>query len=171
MKRASYFCLLLALLPLASSPAVGQPTGDASDEIHVWGHGGPAMTTLGPGVSGGVAVEFNRHVLSLRGLSTEMALGTETWETALLYGRATATEHVFLSAGTGVAVVGGTGYPRLFGGGQGQAFDPMIGFPIEGQVAWTPTGVLSLGLYAFANVNTAQPLGGLGLILRLGSLH
>jgi hypothetical protein len=89
----------------------------------------------------------------------------------VLYGRATTTEHLFLSAGTGVSVVGGTGYPRLFGGGRGTAFDPMIGFPLEGQVAWTPTGAVSLGLYAFANVNTAQPLGGLGLTLRLGDLR
>jgi hypothetical protein len=47
----------------------------------------------------------------------------------------------------------------------------MIGFPLEGQVAWTPSRFMSIGLYALANVNTAQPLGGVGLNLRLGALR
>jgi hypothetical protein len=62
-------------------------------------------------------------------------------------------------------------YSRLFGGGEAEEFDPMIGFPLEGQLAWTPTGVASVGLHAFANVNTAHPIGGLGLFIRLGSLR
>ena len=170
MRSASVSFLLLGLLLLPAS-ALGQPAEGAGAETNVWGHGGPAVTTLGLGLSGGLAVEFDQHVLSLRGVSTDRSPGAETWEAAVLYGRATTTEHLFLSAGTGVSVVGGTGYPRLFGGGRGKAFDPMIGFPLEGQVAWTPTGAVSLGLYAFANVNTAQPLGGLGLTLRLGDLR
>ncbi|MFO8099460.1 MAG: hypothetical protein R6T83_07555 [Salinibacter sp.] len=156
-------------MPLPS--ALAQPADAPDPETQVWVHGGPAVTTLGPGLSGGVAVAYNRHVMSLRGVSTDLSPGRETWEAAGLYGRAITMGSVVLSAGTGVSVVGGTGYPRLFGGGPGASFDPMIGFPIEGHLAWTPTGVLSLGLYAFANVNTAQPLGGLGLTLRLGDLR
>lgn len=171
MQHTSCSCLLLGLLLLPLASALGQPTEPTSTGTNVWIYGGPAVTTLGAGASGGVAVEFNQHVLSLRGISTDLALGAETWEAAFLYGRATATEAFFLSAGTGISVVGGTGYPRLFGGGRGEAFDPMIGFPVEGQVAWTPVGALSLGLHAFANVNTAQPFGGLGLTLRLGDLR
>lgn len=170
MKHAYCACILLCLLLFPAS-ALGQPTEAASAGTNVWGYGGPAVTTLGSGISGGLAVEFNQHVLSLRGVSTDMSPGAETWEAAVLYGRAATTENFFLSAGTGVSVVGGTGYPRLFGGGTGEAFDPMIGFPIEGQVAWAPTSTLSVGLLAFVNVNTAQPLGGLGLTLRFGALR
>lgn len=158
------------------SVAFGQPTpgqrAEPSDtDVNYWAYGGPAATTLGIGASGGISMELDRHLFSLRGVSTDLVLGRETWEAAFLYGRATATEEFFLSAGAGASIVGGRRYPRLFGGGEGEEFEPMIGFPLEGQVAWTPSGTVSLSLHAFANVNTAHPLGGLGVVLRLGDLQ
>lgn len=168
MRAVRWICLAFGLIVLSLSPALGQPA--PNPEVNYWVHGGPAATTLGVGASGGVAVEYNRHVFSLRGVSTDPSIGGETWDLALLYGRATTTEHMFLSAGTGVSVIGGTRYPRLFGGGEGESFDPMIGFPLEGQIVWPPSSTVSLGLYAFANVNTAHPLGGLSLFVRVGSL-
>lgn len=166
-----WFCLVVGL-SLLSPPAVfGQPTDDSTTDINVWIHGGPAATALGLGTIGGAAVEFDRHVFSLRAVSTDQAFGDELWEIAVLYGRATATEQVFLSAGVGTAVVGGTRYPGFFGGGRGEDFDPMIGFPLEGQIAWTPVRAVALGVYAFANVNTAHPVGGVGLTLRLGDVR
>lgn len=166
-----WFCLVVGLTLLSTPAAFGQPTHDATSDINVWIHGGPAATNLGLGTIGGAAVEFDRHVFSLRAVSTDQTLGGELWEVAVLYGRDTATEHVFLSAGVGTAVVGGTKYPELFGGGEGDDFDPMIGFPLEGQIAWTPIPAVALGVHAFANVNTAHPLGGVGLTLRLGAVR
>lgn len=171
--RSSMRCLCCALvLLLMDLPAAqGQPEAGADTGIEYWIHGGPAVTTLGLGVNAGGGLVINRHTFSLRGVSTDPSVRDEMWEVAFLYGRATATEHAFMSAGVGAAVVGGKRYPRLFGGGKGEQFDPMIGFPLEGHLAWTPTDVVSLGLYAFANVNTAHPMGGLGLVLRFGSLR
>lgn len=171
MKYVYRFCFLLGVSLLSVSVSFGQPSGSSDTDASYWAYGGPTATTLGVGASGGIAVEFDRHVLSLRGVSTDQTLGRETWEVAFLYGRAATTENFFLSAGAGTSIVGGMRYPRLFGGGEGEEFEAMIGFPLEGQVAWTPTGVVSLGLYAFANVNTAHPLGGVGLTLRLGDLR
>lgn len=176
MEPMRCFCLVVAMSLLGFSGAVGQPTGgqavdNVGTEMNYWVHAGPTATTLGVGASGGVAVEFDRHVFSLRGVSTDRSLGAETWEVAFLYGRAIASEHFTVSAGAGTSVVGGMRYPKLFGGGEGETFEPMIGFPLEGQIAWAPTRVLSLGLYAFANVNTAHPFGGMGLTLRLGTFR
>lgn len=171
MQSVRFICLAVGLALLSLSSALGQPAPESDSDVRYWVHGGPAATTLGVGIGGGVAAEYDRHVFSLRGVSTDPSVGAETWEIAFLYGRATSTTHVFLSAGAGVSVVGGTRYPRLFGGGEGESFDPMIGFPLAGQVAWTPSGIVSIGLYAFANVNTAHPLGGVGLNLRLGALR
>lgn len=164
-------CLLLCLSLLSVPLAAGQSPPPEETGVQYWVHAGPAATTLGLGASGGVAVEFDRHVLSLRGTSTDPAPNGETWDVALLYGRATTPGAFFLSAGTGVSIVGGTRYSHLFGRGEGEHFAPMIGFPLEGHLAWTPTGPVAIGLYAFANINTAHPLGGVGLTLRLGQLR
>lgn len=176
MKPMRCFFFVVGLSLLSFSVALGQPAGgqavdNVETTVNYWVHGGPAATSLGIGASGGVAIEFDRHVFSLRGVSTDRSLGAETWEVAFLYGRAITSEHFTMSAGAGTSVVGGMRYPKLFGGEDGEAFEPMIGFPLEGQVAWTPTGVLSLGLHAFANVNTAHPFGGMGLTLRMGALR
>lgn len=164
-------CLLLGLSLLSVSAAVGQSPSPEETGVQYWVHAGPAATTLGLGASGGVAVEFARHVFSLRGTSTDPTPNGETWDVALLYGRATTPGAFFLSAGTGVSIVGGTQYSHLFGRDEGEDFEPMIGFPLEGRLAWSPPGPVAFGLYAFANVNTAHPLGGLGLTLHLGRLR
>lgn len=158
------------------SAAFGQPTpaqrAEPSDtDVSYWAYGGPAATTLGIGASGGVSVEVDHHLFSVRSVSTDPSLGGETWEVAFLYGRVTATEEFLLSAGAGTSIVGGIRYPRFFGGGEGEEFEPMIGFPLEGQVAWTPNKAVALGLLAFANVNTAHPMAALGVVLRLGDLQ
>lgn len=171
MKPLYCFCVALGLGLLPLSPVLGQSADGTETEVHYWIHGGPTATTLGIGIGGGIAVEFDRHVFSLRGVSTDPTPGRETWEVAFLYGRGISTENFYLSVGAGTSVVGGVGYPRLFGGGEGEAFEPMIGFPLEGRVSWAPTDVMALGVYGFANVNTAQPLGGVGLTLRLGHLR
>jgi len=156
---------------LSLPPASAQSGTEADTEITYWIQAGPAATTLGLGMTAGGGLTIDRHVFSLRGVNTDPVVGGETWEVAFLYGRATVAGPVFMSAGAGVSVVGGTRYPRLFGGGEGEHFAPMIGFPLEGHLAWSPVGTVSLGLYAFANVNTAHPMGGLGLLLRLGRLR
>ena len=70
-----------------------------------------------------------------------------------------------------MAVVGGRRYDALFGGGDAEPFDTMIGFPLEGHATWLPTPVLAVGLHAFADVNTEHPFGGIGVHLRLGRLR
>lgn len=164
-------CLLIAIGLLGCSTAFGQSADDSASDLRYWVHAGPSITTLGSGMHGGLAVEFDRHVLSLRATSTEPAFGDETWDVALLYGRAMVIRPFVLSGGTGVSVVGGTRYGGFFGGGPGRSLDPMIGFPLEGQIAWRPTAVVAIGLYGFANVNTGQPFGGMGMTLRVGNLR
>lgn len=163
-------CLAMAfalLPPLAGAHA--QPAEGPA--VNFWLQGGPAVTTLGTGVHAGFGMELDRHVFSVRGTSTDRNLSAGTWDMAFLYGRALERSAVHLSAGAGVAVVGGERYRQFFGRGAGESFDPMIGFPLEGRVSWKPISVLALGLYGFANVNTEQPFGGVGANVRVGWLR
>jgi hypothetical protein len=129
------------------------------------------MTTLGPGASAGVSVEADRHVFSVRATSTDPSFGQETWDVGFLYGRALPVGSFMFSASTGVAVVSGTRYGSLFGAGAGRDMETMIGFPLEGAIAWVPTRTIGIGLRGVANVNTGQPFGGLGVTLRVGRLR
>lgn len=158
--------LLVAGLALAPGRLCAQEAG-----ARVWGQGGPAMTTLGPGLSGTVGVVFDRHILALRGTSTDLSPGGETWDVAIVYGRMLEVGAFRLSAGTGMAVTGGRRYTRLFGGGASERFEPMIGFPIDAHAVWVPLPVVAVGLHAFADVNTEHPFGGVGFIVRAGRLR
>ncbi|MFH5884220.1 hypothetical protein ACG2F4_07910 [Halalkalibaculum sp. DA3122] len=131
---------------------------------------GQAITTLGAGIHGGITFDHQHHLFSLRTTSTDPAFGGETWDIAFLYGRGTRIRSFYVSAGLGASVIGGTRYPRLFGGGRGEQMQTMIGFPLEGQISWQPLRYLAVDLYSFANVNTEQPFGGVGLSLRAGKL-
>ena len=46
-----------------------------------------------------------------------------------------------------------------------------IGFPLESQVFWTPSGFFGLGLIAFANINKYRWFGGTLLALQLGDFQ
>ena len=158
--RSSVLWLTLALAVFLPLRVQAQPSDADSRPVHFWLQGGPSITTLGAGLQAGVGVAFDHHVFSLRGTSTDRAVGTETWDVAFLYGRELFVRSLHLSAGAGVAVVGGQRYRKLFGEAHGRPLDPMIGFPLEGHVSWMPTNVLAVGLHGFANVNTGQPFGG-----------
>ena len=169
LRRLWLALALAALLPLDVHAQTSEADGRS---VRLWLQGGPSVTTLGAGLQAGIGVEFDRHVLSLRGTSTDRTVSAETWDVAFLYGRGLVVRSVVhLSAGIGVAVVGGRRYRQLFGGAHGEPFDPMIGFPLEGHVSWMPASVLAVGLHGFANVNTGQPFGGVGVSVRAGRLR
>lgn len=173
MPLPRWFSLAAISVLIGCSSVAGQPADRSPSELSYWFYGGQNLTTLGVGSHGGLAVEFDRHVLSARATSTDLVFGEQTWDVALLYSRATYAGDFFLAAGTGVSVVGGRSFSRLiaFNGETGDKLDPMLGFPLQSQVAWTPIDYGSIGLYGFANVNTGQPFGGAGLYIRIGSLN
>lgn len=169
-KNLIFAGMLLCLL-LSSASTVAQPADQPETGLKYWIQGGSSLTTLGPGVQAGFNIEYNRHLFSLRTISTDPTFGKETWEAALLYGRSISIRSFYLSAGVGASAVGGSSYSRLFGSDEEAQMDTMLGFPLEGQISWTPARFVALGIYSFANVNTGQPLGGIGLSLRLGNLR
>lgn len=160
--------LMAGLLPL--SVALGQPADSAAD-IRYGVHVGPSVTTLGAGGSIGLTLEADRHVFTLRAASTDPTLGRETWDVGVLYGRALFVRSFTLTASAGVAVVSGQRYTTLFGDGPGEDLEPMIGFPLEGAFMWNAARVLALGVRGFANVNTGQPFGGIGVAVRVGRMR
>jgi len=46
-----------------------------------------------------------------------------------------------------------------------------VGFPVETQSFWTPTGYLGLGLIVFADANTRRSYAGAAISLQIGDFH
>ncbi|WP_441000945.1 hypothetical protein [Fodinibius sp. SL11] len=165
--------LVLLGLPLilvtSTSVSYGQGMQKSDSNINYGVQAGPSITTLGTGVQADLVVDYNNHLFSISTTSTDLDVGTETWDIALLYGRSMNYRSFYLSAGTGVAVIGGEGYSDLFGRGTKTSIETSIGFPLRGQVSWQPIRFLALGINSFLNVNTEQPFGGIGVSVRLGS--
>lgn len=168
--RKSLLLLLFSLVIIGMSFSSGycQEIETQHSDLSYWIHGGTSANTLGIGIQGGLMVDYKNHIFSIRGASTDRDFGVETWDVAFLYGRSISYRTLYMSAGVGVAVIGGTGYSDLFGDKTEMPIETTIGFPIEGQVSWEFTSFLALGIYSFANINTEQPFGGLGLAVRLG---
>jgi hypothetical protein len=172
------FVRYLFIIPLAVIGLFATTTDSFAQQTNVkdtsstsyWVHGGTSIHNLGMGIHGGFSVDYNQHVFSLRTVSTDLSYGAETWDVALLYGRSTTFRSWYLSAGVGAAITGGTKYPGLFGSGKGTPMETMMGFPLEANLSWQPTGFVALGIYSFANVNTEHPFGGMGLTVRVGNL-
>lgn len=158
---SAYVPSIHAMAPQQDTPVQG---------TSIWLFAAPSMTTQGPGATAGLSVDHNRHLFTIR----TSFIGTEpydgTWDAAVLYGRSAVLGRFYVSGSTGVAVTAGDTYNRIVGGSVKGRFEPGIGFPVEGHASLAHTRGLSIGVFAFANVNTWQPFGGVGLALRLGRL-
>jgi hypothetical protein len=153
------------------SQSYGQQLKTTNSDTGYWVHAGPSFTTLGTGLQAELTVDYNHHIFSVSTASTDFDFGTETWDVALIYGQSMNYRSFYLSAGTGVAVIGGEGYSDLFGRGTKTSIETTIGFPLRGQISWQPMPFLALGINSFVNVNTEQPFGGIGVSVRMGKLQ
>lgn len=170
-KSSSFIAGKSMLIMLATmcfvSPLQGQSLPDSPSGFTIGVYGGAGITTLGPGITGGITVRNGGHQFIIRGISTDTEIQSETWEIAGLYGRVIAVRAFQLSTGAGVGVVGGRGYSQLFAIGAQENLETMIGFPLEGRITWKPIRLAGLGLHGFVNINTVQPIGGMALTLHL----
>lgn len=167
--------LILLWLPFvfvtSISASYSQGAQKVDSNIRYWVQGGPSLTTLGTGLQAGLMVDYNDHLFSISTTSTDLDFGTETWDTALIYGRSMRYQSLYLSAGTGVAVVGGDGYSDLFGRGTKNSIETSIGFPLRGAISWQPMPFFAFGINSFLNVNTEQPFGGIGISVKVGKFQ
>lgn len=139
--------------------------------IDYWVQGGPSITTLGTGLQAELMVDYNNHLFSISTTSTDVDFGTEIWDLALIYGQGINFRSFYISAGTGVAVIGGDGYSDLFGRGTKTSIETSIGFPLRGQISWQPVRFFAFGINSFLNVNTEQPFGGIGVSVKIGKFQ
>lgn len=163
------FLILLLSFPYWTVEA--QSTDTADTETGFWTHYARTVTTLGHGNALGITLEHRNHLFSLRTASTGPFPGSDTWDIALLYGRLAEVGAFQLTGGFGVSTIRGEKYPRLFGGSSEGRMEPMIGFPLEGRISWPATRFVAFDIYGFGNVNTQQPIFGIGVGMHVGIIR
>lgn len=172
-KLSNIYIILATLTFVAgfSTHILAQNESQANQFPSIFVQAGPSVTTLGLGFSGGINAQVQGHYFALKTNSTEFSQWEETWDVSLIYGRHAHVRSLQFYAGTGFSVLGGTSYSSLIETSKQESFGPVIGFPLEGSVFWNPIRVAGIGLSAFANVNTEQPFGGIGLNIRIGHFN
>ncbi len=167
-----YLILATIIFVVGISPhTLAQNESQTVNIPSIWIQAGPSATTLGLGFSAGLNARIQGHYFALKTNSTELSQWEETWDVSLLYGRHAQIRRLQFYAGTGFSVLGGTSYSSLFETTQQESFGPVIGFPLEGSVFWHPIRLVGFGVNVFANVNTEQPFGGIGINFRIGHFN
>lgn len=164
------FLLLLFSLSFFQPPVFAQEDERAA-RPSFWVQAGPALTTLGIGFSTGFNAQVRDHYFALKTNSTEVSNWNETWDVSFIYGRHAQINNMSFCAGSGISVLGGTSYNSLFETDAWTKIDPVIGLPLEASFFWHPVNFLGVGMNAFANVNTEQPFGGIGVTLGIGRFN
>lgn len=134
-----------------------------------WVHGGLGESE--GGISGGISLSYQTgsSLFSIRGVENEelkldlwgySGPPEKVWDVGALYGRVAKASWGLASISGGVGIVGASGYEGLT--------SYRIGFPIEGQLFWTPNFIVRIGIYGFANLNSYKSFLGALLCLQIG---
>ena len=166
------FLVGAAALPVLIHAQTADEIEEPSGSTNFWVQAMGLYNTIGTGYGAKAVVDINRHQFMVRAIRADSReFDDHLWEIGLLYSRRKLMGNWLLSGGTGVAVVGGSRFSNVWGTTGAEPMDTMIGFPLEGELAWSPLSMLAVGLYAYADVNTGQPIGGFGLSLRVGKIR
>ncbi len=132
---------------------------------------------LGVGTSGMSGIlsssyQFNNSLISLRMAVTAELFGNEYWDAGLLYGWASRKYKSHQSFSLGLSMTGGSLSDGSFFSDEPRETLPVtIGFCMEFQLFFRPTGSFGLGLNGFGNMNSNQAFAGLALALQFGRIR
>ena len=117
--------------------------------------------------------EFNPSSLSF----TKPSFNKSVWDAGVLYGKVAKTSYGMASVSGGIGAVGGVlnreylKYGSLYSTSnyRDERF-LTFGFPVEGQLFWTPSPIIGIGIYGFVNLNPEASFAGALLGVQLGNL-
>ncbi len=159
--------VLIAVIPTWTA---AQDNGSTS-EVAVWAQIAAGYATGGDNaaIMLGASSQIRSHVISVRSATTFNLFDDDFWDFALMYGLASRTSGSRITASAGVAIVDGHRCANFFDACE--EISATIGLPLALDVAWIGLGFLGLGIHGFANINSEQSFGGIGLTVQLGKLR
>ncbi len=172
--RAVTLCIVASLvIPFTGPSLIAQPNPNSPNlawltlglGLSRGSHGGDVAALAEAGLQRGV------HLFSARVVPFGDPNESESWaevgfEAALLYGRTHRGRHHHASLSAGPALVWCEDANSCWAS-RGEVD---FGFAVSGQIFLTSLRYAGVGLYGFANINTADPFFGAMLALRFGKL-
>ena len=130
--------------------------------------------------AGLVSLRYVSNVSELKGNSR--ILSESIWDAGVLYGTTARTSFGLASISGGIGAVGGfraqyptrTSYGNVtlpYSESDEEERFLTVGIPVAGQIFWTPSPVVGIGIYGYANVNPEASFVGALLGIQLGSLR
>jgi hypothetical protein len=174
-------CLGALILFPGDSHSYAQDTSSNIEEHHFWanmgGGGSWVHGGLGEdegGISGGMSFSYQKgsNLFSIRGVVNEefkldlwgySGPPEAVWDVGALYGRIAKASWGLASISGGVGIVGASEYEGVT--------SYRLGIPVEGQLFWTPTSILGIGIYGFANLNSKKSFIGALACVQIGILR
>lgn len=181
MKKVHCVCLglfwLAALVCLSSASQASRPKeAILNRDRHIWVNVGSGFASVPKGLGeddGGLAAGASLSyrnggsLFSVRWVTNfefqldiwgESGPAETVWDLGALYGRVAKAEHGMASMSAGVGVVGGSR--------EGNRVPLHMGIPVDIQLFWTPSSVVGIGIYGFADVNSYKHFRGLLLCIQ-----
>lgn len=183
MRIRHYFLLVMCVVALVlstwSQVIYAQDTSNHGKAKHYWVNAGFGFSSpqFRDGIPFSMGMSFSyqtgKSLISLRSVYNidvsfnifggPPPLAETAWDIGVLYGRIAKASYGFASISGGVSIVGGL---RAEEGSFLNA-----GIPIEGQLFWTPTSLVGVGIYGFANLNKERSFAGALLCIQIGKLR
>jgi len=180
---------LIGVSPLIRNTldAAERGTLDSSKKDLFWVNVGLGIGSSGGAAGANFSYHFGSTLVSLRYVYGEEIRGMfegpspleSVWDLGLLYGVSEKASYGVVSVSAGVGLVGGVRRGRYLGS-SGWWFShdtyekvsfSTLGVPMEGQLFWTPSSHLGVGVYAFANLNRERSFIGALLCVQIGALQ
>ena len=186
LKIQYYFLLCIGLVGLilstGGSIVYGQDISRDSSAQFGWVNGGLGASSVSGGlgessfgVSPGVSFSYQlgnnlysvRHVYNVEfqinvfGVSSPLEA---VWDVGILYGRISKASSGFAAISGGVSIVGAVRHHE-------ERTIITAGFPVEGQLFWTPLDFFGIGIYGFANLNKEKSFIGALFCIQIGKLR
>lgn len=182
MTIRNYFLLLMCLaalvLSIGNNPIYAQDTSNHSKAKLYWVNAGLGFSSPqfpeGIPFSMGMSLSYQtgKSLISIRSIYNidvsfnifggSPPLAETVWDIGALYGRIAKASYGFASISGGVSIVGGFRPEGSF---------LSAGIPIEGQLFWTPSSFLGVGVYGFANLNKERSFVGALMCVQIGKLR
>jgi hypothetical protein len=164
--------------------AVSRNNGD----INLWISGGLGVAvgnfageSSGPGLCASLSAQRGNELFTFRysrgsDLSLFASPSESAWDFGLLYGRISNSKLGRASISGGIALAGVTRRGRLVSGGwfnseYEENTSILPGIPLQGELFFTPTSFLGVGVIAFADLNIRRSVFGATLGLTVGKLR
>lgn len=188
------FCLSIGIMHHWASSVSAENTSMENGRQIQWFNAGLGVSSFGTARGGSFSYPSGKGLVSIRyvynfmeidpspGYITSPSFNKNVWDAGVLFGKIAKASYGLASVSGGIGIVGGVRGQKDIRSTYDYFLVPYpvdndkerfltVGFPVEGQLFWTPLPNLGIGIYGFANLNAEESFAGALLGLQMGKIN